>query len=112
MITRPDLDDYAKLLEKLTDVKHRLKVAEDQKEIFAAKCLRKAKELKVKTRDYDYVKIIGNDEDDEKMMIEFRKVIADLSKQLGQLYNQQRIWEAHKDLYKAETYLETRSKGW
>jgi hypothetical protein len=105
---RPDLDEYAELTDDLATYKDRLAAKKNELDSFIALCIREALKSGSKTKDVDYIKIIGrNDADKEKIEL-LRREIRELERLISSTFGKMETWRWGKELYISDAYHQIR----
>jgi len=109
MVNKPSIEEYSDILNRYTNIRARLRISEIKYNEYVAQCIKAAVMRHAKTKEFDYVKIVGNTEDDERILKEFRREIAEINKELDKIQGELKVWEAKKDIFKSDSFWESRS---
>jgi len=105
---RPDIKEYARLLDKLADLKDDIAKLEWQLERTIAVNVRTALNKGAKTREVDCVKSLGNDAKEASQLDMLKQAIIDAKKNLNATQGKVYAWQAGKDLYVTDSYHQVR----
>lgn len=109
-LERPDTDEYIKLLDTAVTYRYEADKLENELNILVANCIKKAIDNKVKSREIDAIKIIGDTENNEHVL-ELRKTIIEEKHKADLAWNRVKQWIEYADLYKKDYYAQQRSLG-
>ncbi len=101
---RPDINVFTKLTDQLADIKDDLGKMEYQYEKMVATHIRTAMRNGAKTRELDYVKVLGITEADTAEMDDLKQKIFDRRKAITILYGKIEAWKSQKELYRTDSY--------
>lgn len=110
--TRPDVNEFINLIDRLADAKTNLSDLEWELEKAKAHNIKNAltSDISNKSRAVDYAKIIGNDDKDEKYVDGLMTRIIKIKRDITILYGQIEAWKARKDLYRSDSYFQVTSR--
>lgn len=102
--TRPNMDEYIQFVDQLADKKAEY----SRKEYLFAKTtahnIKKAKLSGAKTRDIDFVKVIGNNTKEEEFLDALKEEMVELQREITVLYGKMEAWKSNRDLYRSDSY--------
>jgi len=104
--TRPDIDEFNKLINELADTKTDLANLEYEFEKAKAHNVKDAlsSDISNKSRAVDYVKVIGNSEKDEQYLDGLMSRIISKRREITILYGKIEAWKSNKELYRTDSY--------
>lgn len=104
--TRPNVDEFISLINKLADVKTDLATFEWEFEKSKAHNIKEAltSNISNKSRAVDYVKVIGNNDKEERYLDGLMSRIITKKKDITMLYGRVEAWKANKELYRSDSY--------
>lgn len=104
--TRPDIDEFISLINKLADAKTDLATFEWEFEKSKAHNIKEAlaSSISNKSRAVDYVKVIGNNDKEEKYLDGLMSRIISKKRDITMLYGRVEAWKANKELYRSDSY--------
>ena len=105
---RPDLDEYAELTDDLATYKDRLATKKNELDVFIAFCIREALKGGIKTKDIDYIKVIGRDDKDKEKIETLRREIRELDRLISSTFGKMETWRWSKELYISDAYHQIR----
>jgi len=108
---RPDVEKFIKLVDNLADVQDELNKTEYQYSKKVANNVRSAIKRGAKTREIDCVKVLGNTEEEQKVLDGLMETIHDRKKAVRILWGKVEAWKASKDLYRVDSYHQVGSRG-
>jgi uncharacterized membrane-anchored protein YjiN (DUF445 family) len=109
---RPDINEFIGIVDTLADLQDDLNKLEYIYEKKVATNIRNAIKRGAKSREIDCVKVLGNDEEEEKALDELKSQIYDRKKAVRILWGKIEAWKANKDLYRTDSYHQiTGGKG-
>ncbi len=101
---RPDVEEYIKLVDTLADLQDDLNKMEYEYSKKVANNVRNAIRRGAKTRELDCVKVLGNSEEEEKVLDGLQTQIFDRKKAIRILWGKIEAWKAQKELYRTDSY--------
>jgi len=101
---RPDIEAYASYTNDLADVRYELARLEFELEKKVAMCLKEASQNGARVKELDFVKVVGNTNEDAVEIEKLHAAIRDCKKAIAILYGKIHVWEASKDIYRADSY--------
>lgn len=108
---RPDVNEYIALNDDLADVKDHLLKLEYSYEKKVAANIRTAMNRGAKTRELDVIKILGNNDEEEKYLDSLVNNIHDTKKAVSILYGKINAWQSRKELYRSDLYNQVGGYG-
>lgn len=104
--TRPDIEEFISLTNKLADAKTELSALEWEFEKSKAHNIKNALSSGVsnKSRAVDYAKVIGNCDADEQYLDGLVSRMIDKKRDITILYGRVEAWKSNKDLYRSDSY--------
>jgi len=111
IVSRPDTDEYARLLRRVTDLRAECEGMEDDLRLYEAECVMEALNAKKKGKIVDQVKIIGNNEEQKLALVQYRLDIKEKKREMRQVYNDMDVWKATKEFYVSDNYHISRAGG-
>lgn len=112
--TRPNVDEFIKLTDKLADAKTELATLEWEFEKAKASNIKQALSSGIsnKSRAVDYVKVIGNDDKQAKYLDGLMQRIISKRRDITIIYGELEAWKSNKELYRTDSYHQvTGSRG-
>ncbi|MDD2731244.1 MAG: hypothetical protein PHW33_03940 [Candidatus Portnoybacteria bacterium] len=101
---RPSVEEFIKLVDNLADVQDELNKMEYEYSKKVANNVRSAIHRGAKTRELDCVKVLGNSEEEEKVLDGLQQQIFDRKKATRILWGKIEAWKAQKELYRTDSY--------
>jgi hypothetical protein len=101
---RPNVEEFIKLVDNLADVQDELNKMEYEYSKKVANNVRSAIQRGAKTRELDCVKVLGNSEEEEKVLDGLQQQIFDRKKAIRILWGKIEAWKAQKELYRTDSY--------
>jgi len=101
---RPDVEEFIKLVDKLADVQDELNRLEYGYSKMVANNIRSAINRGAKTRELDCVKVLGNTDEEQRVMDGLMEQIHDRKKVVRMLWGKIEAWKAKKELYRTDSY--------
>lgn len=105
---RPNLLVYAELSDNLYELKKQLGKAEWELDKVTAVNMKSAIKRKATGKETDVVKVIGEDQDDLRLIEDLRNKILNLKKEIGVTQGKLKVWEFTRDLYISDSYHQVR----
>lgn len=107
---RPDIKEFIKLVDNLADIQDELNKMEYQHSKKIATNVRSAISRGAKTRELDCVKILGNTDEERKVLDGLMESIYDRKKAVRMLWGKIEAWKAKKELYRTDSYHQITGK--
>ena len=101
---RPDVEEFIKIVDNLADIQDELNKMEYEYSKKVATNIRSAINRGAKTRELDTVKVLGNTEEEQKVLDGLMDSIHDRKKAVRMLWGKVEAWKAKKDLYRTDSY--------
>jgi len=101
---RPDIEEFIKLVDNLADIQDELNKMEYEYSKRVANNIRSAINRGAKTRELDCVKVLGNTEEEQKVLDGLMNSIHDRKKAVRMLWGKVEAWKAKKELYRTDSY--------
>lgn len=112
--TRPDIDEFLDLTDKLADAKTELAQFEWEFEKAKAQYVKQAlsSDISNKSRAVDYVKVIGNDDKQGGYLDGLTSRMISKKRDIMIMYGKIEAWKSNKELYRTDSYHQvTASRG-
>lgn len=106
MITRPDIAEYAQIVNDLAEVQDDLNKKEYQYKKLVATYKRTAMKVGAKTREVEIVEHLGNNPEEEKTLDILMESIFDRKRAVRILWGKLEAWKSNRDLYRSDSYHE------
>jgi len=107
---RPDVEEFIKIVDNLADIQDELNKMEYEYSKKVATNVRTAINRGAKTRELDCVKVLGNTEEEQKVMDALMEQIHDRKKAVRMLWGKIEAWKAKKELYRTDSYHQVTGK--
>ncbi len=107
---RPNVEEFIELVDKLADVQDELNKMEYEYSKKVANNVRSAINRGAKTRELDCVKVLGNNEEEQKVLDGLQQQIFDRKKATRMLWGKIEAWKAQKELYRTDSYHQITGK--
>jgi len=107
---RPDVEEFIKIVDSLADVQDELNKMEYEYSKKVATNIRNAIARGAKTRELDCVKVLGNSEEERKVLDALQDQIQDRKKAVRMLWGKIEAWKAKKELYRTDSYHQITGK--
>ena len=107
---RPDVEEFIKIVDNLADIQDELNKMEYQYSKKVATNVRSAITRGAKTRELDCVKVLGNNEEEQKLLDALMESIQDRKKAVRMLWGKVEAWKAKKELYRTDSYHQITGK--
>lgn len=107
---RPDVEEFIKIVDDLADIQDELNKMEYQYSKKVATNVRSAITRGAKTRELDCVKVLGNNEEEQKLLDALMESIQDRKKAVRMLWGKVEAWKAKKELYRTDSYHQITGK--
>lgn len=101
---RPDVKDFIGLIDSLADIQDELNKTEYEYNKKVATNVRSALRRGAKTKELDCVKVLGNNDEEERVLDGLLVAINDRKKAVRILWGKIEAWKASKDLYRVDSY--------
>jgi hypothetical protein len=108
---RPNVEEFIQLVDALADLQDDLNKYEYEYSKKVAVYIREAMKREAKTRELDCVKVLGNNEEEEKILDALQAQINDRKKAIRMLWGKIEAWKANKDLYRTDSYHQISGRG-
>ncbi len=106
MITRPDIAEYAQIINDLAEVQDDLNKKEYQYKKLVATYKRTAMKAGAKTREVEIVEHLGNNPEEEENLDTLMQSIFDRKLAVRILWGKVEAWKSNRDLYRSDSYHE------
>uniref|UniRef100_A0A6M3LAZ1 Uncharacterized protein n=1 Tax=viral metagenome TaxID=1070528 RepID=A0A6M3LAZ1_9ZZZZ len=107
---RPNVEEFINLVDKLADVQDELNKIDYEYSKKVANNVRSAINRGAKTRELDCVKVLGNNEEEQKVLDGLQQQIFDRKKATRMLWGKIEAWKAQKELYRTDSYHQVTGK--
>ncbi len=101
---RPNVEEFIQIVDQLADIQDELNKMEYEYSKKVANNIRTAIRRGAKTRELDVVKVLGNSEEEEKVLDGLQQQIFDRKKATRMLWGKIEAWKAKKELYRTDSY--------
>lgn len=101
---RPNVEEFIKLVDALADIQDELNKMEYEYSKKVAINVRNAINRGAKTRELDCVKVLGNTEEEEKVLDGLQQQMFDRKKAVRILWGKIEAWKSQKELYRTDSY--------
>jgi len=101
---RPNIDEFLADINSLADLQAQVNNKKYQLSKLVAKNIRRAIKNGAKTKEIDYIKVVGNDEDEEKQLDKLNEEVHEGERAIRVLWGSVEAWKAKKELYKTDSY--------
>lgn len=107
---RPDVEEFIKLVDSLADAQDELNKMEYQYSKKIATNVHSAIGRGAKTRELDCVKVLGNNEEEQKALDALMEQIHDRKKTVRMLWGKIEAWKAQKELFRTDSFHQITGK--
>jgi hypothetical protein len=107
---RPNVEEFIKLIDTLADLQDDLNKMEYEYSKKVAVNVRSAINRGAKTRELDCVKVLGNSEEEQRILDGLQAQIFDRKKAIRILWGKIEAWKAQKELYRTDSYHQITGK--
>ena len=107
---RPDVEEFIRTVDELADIQDELNKMEYQYSKKVATNVRSAIARGAKTKELDCVKVLGNNEEEQKALDALQEQIQDRKKATRMLWGKIEAWKAQKELYRTDSYHQITGK--
>ena len=107
---RPDVEEFIRTVDKIADTQDELNRMEYIYDKKVAANVRSALGRGAKTRELDCVKVLGNNEEEQKILDSTMESIYDRKKAVRMLWGKIEAWKAKKELYRTDSYHQITGK--
>ena len=107
---RPNVEEFIKIVDNLADIQDELNKMEYQYSKRVANNVRSAISRGAKTRELDCVKVLGNTEEEQKVLDGLMESIYDRKIAVRMLWGKIEAWKAKKELYRTDSYHQITGK--
>jgi len=101
---RPNVENFIKYVDQLADLQDDLNKLEYVYSKTVATNVRNAIKRGAKTRELDCVKVLGNNEEEQKKLDSLMEQIHERKKAIRILWGKVEAWKANKELYRTDSY--------
>jgi len=101
---RPDVEEFIKYVDTLADLQDDLNKLEYEYDKKVAINIRGAIQRGAKSREIDCVKILGNNDEEQRVLDGLKASINERKKAIRILWGKIEAWKAGKDLYRTDSY--------
>ena len=108
LVERPEINEYSMYLNTLADLKKDLAMLKFKLERTMAHAMKEAFTNNVKTKELDYIKVLGNSKEQEDIIADLKTEIIGLEKQINMTDGKIRVWVANKELYINDSFHQVR----
>lgn len=107
---KPDLEEFIRLVDALADVQDELNRMEYEHSKKVATNVRTAIRRGAKTRELDCVKVLGNTDEEHKILDALMDQIHDRKKAVRMMWGKIEAWKSQKELYRTDSYHQVTGK--
>lgn len=107
---RPNVEEFIRTIDELADIQDELNKMEYQYSKLVATNVRSAISRGAKTRELDCVKVLGNNDEEQKALDALQEQIQDRKKATRMLWGKIEAWKAQKELYRTDSYHQITGK--